>query len=820
MSIRVIHLALVSLVWAVSVLPVGSATAGAASSWSPGVEGQRGAGPAVWDPRGGRLAATRWDRAGLLIVGEGTVVSSARGAGFHPVWTPAGLLFKEVTAEGTQQIVRFDPETREASVLVEAERLGDVASSPSGQLAWTDGSVLRIYQLDTGDEPTLTGLYVLPGYSNLVAPDPAWERVAFSHPDGSIGLLDLRSGEAVRLTDPGAYSHPSWSEDGSLLLVRVPGGRFAVIEPGVGTWRWEGEGTHPVWVPGTREVVFERRITEPYRVLQADLWSLDAATGQVARVTRDDRHQRFAVPSPDGSEFAFVDTRTGDLLVAAWRDGALGEARKVLDHGALPDAPPPPPSDTRAVVVEMPYMHQLWDTPDDFHGGWSCGPTSCVQAVQKYAKLPDHDITCSWPSSHTSPWGWYVPNEYTHNGYTYDILGWAADDAWVPGAHGFICRELGAAYWAYMMDFCNQHEVTSWSAGTSFSGLTAEVDAGYPMYASTLVWDYGHILVIKGYDTDYSVVVNDPYGDAGTGSWGNYDGEGAVYDWPGYNNGNFADLAVNQLFGAQGPLEVPDPEWDASWADQSYPAILVAGAEMAAWIEYVNEGTETWLPGETYIGTTEPEDRASEFETDDWHGSNRPATVESATAEGEVGRFTFTLRAPEVAEPTPYVEHWGLVQEGVAWFGPAQDEVSFIIEVLPEDAADPPVADAGPDVNAVLGDDVELDGSHSYGTSSVIAGWSWDTPDGPLDGEVVTWSPTSTGTHEVTLTVTDAIGATGSDVKLVTVRSGYGDDDLEEEGGCECRAASASAADGWGSVAVGLLAWLAVARIRTARRRG
>ena len=820
MMVHVVRLVVVALVWTVALLPVGPATAGVPSSWTPGVEGQAGAGPAVWAPGGDQLAATRWDRAGLLIVDDGTVVSSARGAGFHPVWTPAGLVFKEVTGEGNQQIVRYDPGTRKAAVLAEAERLGDVACSPSGQLAWTEGSVLRTFQLDAGGHVDVTGLYVLPGYSNLVAPDPAWERVAFSHPDGSIGLLDLRSGETARLTDPGAYSHPSWSDDGAQLLVRVPGGRFAVLEPGVGTWRWDVEGNHPSWIPGTHEVVFERWITEPYRVLEADLWSLDAVTGLVTRITRDDRHQRFPVPSPDGREIAFVDTRGGELLVAAWRDGTLVEVRKVLDPDALPDAPPPPPSDTRAVVVEMPYMHQLWDTPDDFHGGWSCGPASCVQAIQKYAKLPDHDITCSWPHAHTSPWGWYIPNEYTHNGYTYDILGWSADDSWVPGAHGFICRDIGAAYWAYMMDFCNQHEVTSWSAGTSFSALTAEVDAGYPMYASTLVGVYGHILVIKGYDTDYSLVINDPYGDAGSGSWGNYDGEGAVYDWPGYNNGNYADLAVNQLFGAQGPLVVPDPEWDASWADQSYPDTMIAGAELEAWVEYVNEGTETWLPGETFLGTTEPEERVSEFEAGDWFGASRPATVESATAQGETGRFTFTLHAPDVQDATTYVEHWGLLQEGVTWFGPAQDQVFFEIEVLPQDAADPPVADAGPDVNVVLGDDVELDGSHSYGTSSTIVGWSWDTPDGPLDGEVATWSPASTGVHELTLTVTDAIGATGSDVKQVTVRSGYGDDDLEEEGGCECHAAPASTPDGWGPVAAGLFAWLVAIRIRTARRRG
>jgi len=810
-----------SLVFASFALIAGPAAAGVGASWTPGVEGQWGAGPAVWAPDGSGLAATRWDRAGLVLVGEGAIVSAERGAGFHPVWTPAGLMFKEVVGE--QRILRFDPRTGEADVLAEGRRLGDVSWSPAGYVAWTEGALLRIHRLDPDGSLREDGLFVLPTYSNLVALDPAGRRLAFSHADGSVGLLDLGSGEMTRVTGSGAHSHPAWSGDGAHLLIRGPGGRFSVLDPVDGASVWEVEGTHPRWLPGTHHVVFDRRRTEAYRVLEAGLWMLDIDTGRVSQVTRDGRHPRFAVPSPDGRQLAFVDTRTGELMVAPWQDGELGAPRRLLGPDGLPDAPPPPAPDTRAVVVEMPYMHQLWDTPDDFHGGWSCGPTSCVQSIQKYAKLPDHDITCSWPHAHTSPWGWYIPNEYTHNGYTYDILGLAAGHAWVPGAHGFICRELGAAYWDYMVDFCNQHDVTSWWAGTSFSTLEAEVDAGYPMYASTSVLGYGHIIVIKGYDTDHSVVVNDPYGDASTGSWGNYDGEGAVYDWPGYNNGNLTDFSVSQLFGAQGPLEVPDPEWDASWSDQSYPAILVAGAEMEAWIEYINEGTETWLPGETYLGTTEPEDRASEFEADDWHGSNRPATVESATGQGETGRFTFTLRAPDVDEPTPFIEHWGLVQEGVTWFGPGQDEVSFTIEVLPADVADPPVADAGPDAVVAFGDDVELDGSHSYGTSAAIVGFQWQTPDGVLDGEVVVWAPTAAGVQEVTLTVTDEIGATGSDVKQVTVQpNGAGDDDTAtpDDDGCECRAA-AEPGPGVDGVAVGALATLlAAARIRTGRRRG
>ncbi len=762
---------------------------GAADHLPEAVEGQRGLGPAVWSPDGRLLTATRWDHAGLALVdlhtGVVDVVTRERGAGFAPSWSDDALWFKDVTAEREQRVRRLDRSTGALQTLAAGPRIGQPDASPAGVVAWTEEDSLTI-----GDERV--ELY---GYANLVTLDPAADRLAFNHPDGSIGVMDLVTAEVNWLTGPGAYHHPTWSADGERLLIRAPLDEFLVVDPRSGEWLARIQGTHPVWAPDGRTVFFERIDAAAFEVLASDLWALDTASDRLARLTRGGRHERYPAVSPAGDTIAFVDTITGDLLVAPMLpDGTLGQAEVAAGAGALASAAPPPPPSNRSVVVEMPYMHQLWDTPDDFNGGWSCGPTSCVQTVQKYAKLPDHDITCSWPYSHTSPWGWYIPNEYTHNGYTYDTVGLAAGDAWVPGAHGFICRELGAAYWAYMVDFCNQHDVTSWQAGTSFGTLTVELDAGYPMYASASVIGYGHIIVIKGYDNDHSVVVNDPYGDAGSGDWGNYDGEGAVYDWPGYNNGNLTDFTVAQIFGAQGPLEPPDPEYDASWVGQEYPDVMVSGEREDAWIEFLNEGTADWVHGGTFLGTAGPQDRPSDFEDDHtWYESNRPATVDATTAPGEVGRFTLTLHAPYVEGQEQYEEYWQLVEEGVTWFGPT--DVFFEITVLPPEAAHDPIADAGPDRTLPLGSVVTLDGSHSYGTTGTILSWSWDTPDGALDGEIVEWAPASTGTHVVTLTVTDDLGNSGQDTVTIDVVSGGGGGDGEGDG-CECAAAKPQPAAG------------------------
>jgi uncharacterized protein (TIGR03382 family) len=89
------------------------------------------------------------------------------------------------------------------------------------------------------------------------------------------------------------------------------------------------------------------------------------------------------------------------------------------------------------------------------------------------------------------------------------------------------------------------------------------------------------------------------------------------------------------------------------------PDRIAEGELRVVSVEMLNTGTESWEPGATWLGTTAPLDRASTlYHEQSWLGPNRPATVEQSTAPGEVGRFAFTIEAPEVdpddgGEPDP-----------------------------------------------------------------------------------------------------------------------------------------------------------------------
>ena len=82
---------------------------------------------------------------------------------------------------------------------------------------------------------------------------------------------------------------------------------------------------------------------------------------------------------------------------------------------------------------------------------------------------------------------------------------------------------------------------------------------------------------------------------------------------------------------------------------------------------------------------------------------------------------------------------------------------------------DPPVADAGLDQTASVGDAVTFDGSGSSDDGTTHS-YAWDFGDDSTGtGESPTHTYTAVGTYTVTLTVTDEGGLTGTDTLIVTV---------------------------------------------------
>ncbi len=158
-------------------------------------------------------------------------------------------------------------------------------------------------------------------------------------------------------------------------------------------------------------------------------------------------------------------------------------------------------------------------------------------------------------------------------------------------------------------------------------------------------------------------------------------------------NGTMADLRA---------LAQVSTPYAAEFVAQSFPYAsappvqIHAGDSIDVWIELKNVGAKAW-DANTHLATTMPRDRASALAAPTWLAPDRPAGVTGSVPPGATFRFNFTILAP--AQTGRYDEHFGVVEEAVAWFsdqgqgGPPDDQLEGIWQVEP--ASPHPALDGG-----------------------------------------------------------------------------------------------------------------------------
>ncbi|NUO47676.1 MAG: hypothetical protein HOV80_02340 [Polyangiaceae bacterium] len=173
-----------------------------------------------------------------------------------------------------------------------------------------------------------------------------------------------------------------------------------------------------------------------------------------------------------------------------------------------------------------------------------------------------------------------------------------------------------------------------------------------------------------------------------------------IFVWQYSSSGSVPGIAgnvdMNVFFGTYEELLAFASEggYAAELVSIDVPATVLRGESFTARVTVRNTGSSPFDPS-TSLGTTEPRDRESVFYDSTWPANNRPASVVSSVAPGAEHTFEFAMRAPAMAGT--YQEHFGLVQEGLAWFGnqggPPDDAIELIVQVV--DSPSGPAAGAG-----------------------------------------------------------------------------------------------------------------------------
>ena len=144
------------------------------------------------------------------------------------------------------------------------------------------------------------------------------------------------------------------------------------------------------------------------------------------------------------------------------------------------------------------------------------------------------------------------------------------------------------------------------------------------------------------------------------------EGEGGVVNRP----SDGGERTVMNHLGVQ--VRRDERWWAAEYEGQSEYPTLPAGGEAELWVSYRNRGRAAWRADGDHpvrLGTDDPQDRASPlFHPEDWLDPTRATAVDAVASPGEVGTFTFLVRAP--GEPGAYRESFTPVAEGGDWMRP------------------------------------------------------------------------------------------------------------------------------------------------------
>ncbi len=519
----------------------------------------------------------------LLRNGTAEELVAGPGVGAHYTVSPAGdrVGMKVIDPDGSQTPALLDLATHRVTPLHEpGERMGQVSFTEDGRCAFTVGERLLV----TDGNSTLS--YDLGYYANRAPISPDGSHVAWNDADDQIWILTLATGERRCVSDGiVGYHAPAWAPRGGRLLFQALHGTLRVFDPGTKKTYSLGEGQSPSWASDSRTVVFARVRAEGGRLVSSDLYRVRYDGSDEVRMTNtQDLMEMDPAFTSDGAVLYHTFTQR---TIASLPGNSTLSTTGGMTLGALPAAvrvEPRAPAVREGTALDIPYVHQVYDTPDWFNGHWACAPTQAIMVLAYYALLPKWDITCSWPSPHVTSWGRYVTDLYRFRQNEYSLKADDPNGIAGMGGYGYMWTGSSSPHSRMAGYFSNHGMTATQSEGTPHSVAAAEVAAGYPFSMCVLLTTAGHLVLAHGFGAEeHTLVFNDPYGDKNRG-YMNYYGKNVRYDWPGYNNGYQNLNEVAWCIATRPPsMAARDSIIDDLHFERGFSLATAAPASMAQW---------------------------------------------------------------------------------------------------------------------------------------------------------------------------------------------------------------------------------------------
>jgi len=444
--------------------------------------------------------------------------------------------FKYIDENGMQAPAVYDLTAKEVNLLHAPVNLAGQPNFNNDKIVFTIGNMLYLVSENETEK------FDLGAYVNIVEISADGRFLSYALND-RIYLLNMQSKEQKAISPQGKMAaYPKFSPDNSKILFQSDACFIYDIEKAVITDEIP-QALSPSWSPDASKILFHKTLIKDEFLIAADIFLYSFEHKQEIQLTHTpDRMEMQAVFAAD-NRIIYHGYNDRSIYLSDISDDKLTGTSLLHEFSTALDIAFYQLLKTRAIVQipgNVPYVHQVYDTPNWHYGYGSCAPTTCIMAIAYYNLLPKWPEAVSAPSPHISDYGNYVADKYTLNEIYYDYVEPTSggENAW--GGYGFMWDGSYSPN-SRQRIYLENHYFSSnqlWTSSCLYANTITEIDNDYPHPICSYLSTSGHLTLTTGYVVgQHTLIFHDPYGDKNTPGYPSYDGVDAYYDWPGYNNG-------------------------------------------------------------------------------------------------------------------------------------------------------------------------------------------------------------------------------------------------------------------------------------------
>jgi hypothetical protein len=471
----------------------------------------------------------------LFQNGTNKILFSSPGCGRYMTLSPdkKNIGFKYIQPDGKQSPALLNIQTKKITLLHSPVDLcGQVSFSQNGKISFTIGNELIINNRS----------YSLGQYVNIAPVSPDEKYVCYNDDQDQLHLLDLNNNKTIKITSGKKGNvYPQWSPDGSKLLYSSISAELYIYDLQSKTSTFISEGSYPSWINDSEHIIFTKTETDNFHFNGSDIFEAKCDGSEIMNITNTPENYEIAAIA-SGNKIIYQSLNQKSVNSESRTNGR--SAIQTVFQSARPLNINHRNFQRSSLAITMvpgtvPYINQVYDTPEWHYGYGSCAPTSALMAIAYYNRIPKWPITTSQGvGNHTSNYGGYVADKYTLNENYYQDVSATGGGENAYGGYGYMWTGSYSPHTKMQQYITNHYLNSTQEDADNYAKVLTEINNGFPFPICNLLSSAGHLTLAVGYvNGQHTIIFNDPYGNKNNGAWPNWYGQNAYYDWPGYNNG-------------------------------------------------------------------------------------------------------------------------------------------------------------------------------------------------------------------------------------------------------------------------------------------